>query len=151
VLRAPAGDRAEHPAVLVGVDGGEGSEAVLAFAFAQASSHRLPLKAVLCWESGRLATAAPWRHRQPSSEQAEAWLSEALAGWGEKYPDVRVQAAVLSDHPVPGLVASSRGQSLLVVGTRARRALTGTLLGSVSQGVLHHALCPVAVVPAHLG
>jgi sodium transport system permease protein len=24
-----------------------------------------------------------------------------------------------------------------------------TLLGSVSQGVLHHATCPVAVVPTH--
>ncbi|MGI8664488.1 MAG: universal stress protein [Jatrophihabitans sp.] len=148
VLRAPAGAAAEHAAVLVGVDGTEASEAVLAFAFAHASTHRLPIKAILCWKPARSVTA-PWHHAQRSTELPQSWLSEALAGWGEKYPDVEVHAAVQQDDPVPALVADSLGQSLLVVGTRARHALAGTLLGSVSQGILHHAICPVAVVPTH--
>jgi nucleotide-binding universal stress UspA family protein len=57
-----------------------------------------------------------------------------------------VQAAVIREHPVAGLVDASTAQHLLVVGSRGRHALTGTLLGSVSQGVLHHATCPVAVI-----
>lgn len=48
-----------------------------------------------------------------------------------------------------GLVSESLDQDLLVVGSDGRHASTGTLLGSVSQDVLHHAYCPVAVVPTH--
>ncbi|NDZ98224.1 universal stress protein, partial [Streptomyces sp. SID10116] len=35
----------------------------------------------------------------------------------------------------------------LVVGRRARRAPVGARIGSVAHAVLHHAPCPVAVVP----
>lgn len=150
VLRAPAGEPAERAAVVVGVDGTEAAEVVLAFAFDYASSHRLPLRAVLCWKPWSMASLWPHAHARPSEELPESWLSEALAGWREKYPDVEVHAGVRQDAAVPALVADSLGQSLLVVGTRGRHALAGTLLGSVSQGVLHHALCPVAVVQSHL-
>ena len=57
--------------------------------------------------------------------------------------------AVIREHPVAGLVLASAAQYLLVVGSRGRHALAGILLGSVSQGVLHHATCPVAIVPTH--
>jgi nucleotide-binding universal stress UspA family protein len=146
IPRAPA----ERAAVVVGVDGTEAAEVVLAFAFDHASRHRLPLKAVLCWKPWSMASLWPPTHARPSEELPKSWLSETLAGWREKYPDVEVDAAVHQDAAVPALVADSLGQSLLVVGTRGRHALAGTLLGSVSQGVLHHALCTVAVVPAHV-
>jgi nucleotide-binding universal stress UspA family protein len=74
-------------------------------------------------------------------------LSEALAGWQEKYPDVDVHPAVVRDHPASGLLAAAAAQHLLVVGTRGEHALLGTVLGSVTQAVLHHASCPVAVIP----
>jgi nucleotide-binding universal stress UspA family protein len=56
---------------------------------------------------------------------------------------------VVREHPVAGLVSEAAGAHLLVVGAHGRHALAGTLLGSVSQGVLHHATCPVAVIPEH--
>lgn len=56
----------------------------------------------------------------------------------------------LDAHPAAGLVAASLNQDLLVAGSRGRHTLVGTRLGSVNQGVLHHAYCPVAVVPTYL-
>ena len=147
VLRGVAGPATEHAAVIVGVDGHPGSEDVLEFSFDYASRRSVPLRAVLCWHPDRLSQMM-WRAEPPAPEHAHAWLSEALAGWREKYSDVVVDSGVLREHPVAGLVAASSAQHLLVVGSHGRHAFAGTLLGSVSQGVLHHATCPVALVPA---
>jgi nucleotide-binding universal stress UspA family protein len=46
------------------------------------------------------------------------------------------------------LLDLSGSAQLLVVGARGRGGLSGLLLGSVSQASLHHADCPVLVVPA---
>lgn len=146
VMRGPAA-LADRPQVVAGVQLGAASDPVLGYAFDYASRHRQPLHAVLCWHLDVLAEMM-WRPYPPAPERAQAWLSEALAGWTEKYPDVSLQASVVRDHPVAGLVSASNGQDLLVVGSRGRGSLAGALLGSVSQGVLHHATCPVAVVPA---
>jgi nucleotide-binding universal stress UspA family protein len=146
VVRGPSGLVDERAAAVVGVDAREYSEAALAYGFDYASRRRVPLSAVLCWHPDLLAEMM-WRAEPPAPARAEAWLAEALAGWREKYPDVEVRSAVVRDHAVAGLVAASTAQHLLVVATHSRHALSGTLLGSVSQGVLHHATCPVAVVP----
>jgi nucleotide-binding universal stress UspA family protein len=145
VVRGPAADPAENASVVVGVDGSAAMTAVLAFAFDHASRHRTALHAVFCYSPDLLATAQ-WRSGQPAPERADRWLAEMLAGWQEKYPDVAVHRGVVREHPVPGLVAESHAQTLLVVGNHARHVRGTPLLGSVSQGVLHHATCPVAVV-----
>ncbi|HEV7204182.1 MAG TPA: universal stress protein [Jatrophihabitans sp.] len=145
VVEGPPGDKAELARVVVGVDGSSASDDVLAFAFDHASRHGVPLKAVFCWRPD-LAAVMSWRPEQPAPERAERWLAEAVAGWQNKYPDVAVQRAVVREHAIAGLVLESAAQDLLVVGGNARHARVASLLGSVSQGVLHHATCPVAVV-----
>jgi nucleotide-binding universal stress UspA family protein len=74
-------------------------------------------------------------------------LAEALAGWRDKYPDVVVRRELTHGGARKSLIGATHRAQLVEVGTRGRGGFTGLLLGSVSQAVLHHAACPVAVVP----
>jgi nucleotide-binding universal stress UspA family protein len=73
-------------------------------------------------------------------------LAEALGGLGERYPDVRVHRELVRGRIRHTLIEASAGAGLVVVGARGRGGFAGLLLGSVSQALLHHARCPVAVV-----
>ena len=131
-------------AVVVGVDGSDSTDDVLAFAFDYASRHGRALRAVAAWRH-TLQEVTPW----PApylAEQAELTLVSGLRSWREKYPDVETHREVVHGHPVGALVAAAAGQELLVVGSHSRHTHLQALLGSVSQGVLHHAHCPVVVV-----
>ena len=46
-----------------------------------------------------------------------------------------------------GAVCKDHGMRLIVMGSRGLNALLGSVLGSVSTGVLNHAPCPVTIVP----
>lgn len=136
--------------VVVGVDGSETSQAALAFAFAFASSHHVGLTAVHTWQVDGVEGAAASLTWSPDwtqlGEQERSVVAEALAGYGEQYPDVDVRRHVAQGHPVEELSRLSENASLLVVGTRGRGTVSGWLKGSVSQAVLRAAHCPVAVV-----
>jgi nucleotide-binding universal stress UspA family protein len=140
--------------VVAGVDGSAASTAVLDLAFEEADARNVPLTVVYAWwllPLGGLGPTAPW-HYDPgqAATQARRILSETLAGWSEKYPDVEVRATTRHDmNPVLALVEASRDAGLLVVGSRGRGGFAGLLLGSVSQALIADALCPVAVVRPH--
>jgi nucleotide-binding universal stress UspA family protein len=147
VVSGPQPNAAAPAEVVAGVDGSAATDDVLGFAFDYASRHGRPLRTLFCWRLDPL-TEMEWRLAAPVPERAQRWLAEAVAGWQDKYPDVVVHRAIERDHPAAGLVAASHGQELLVVGAHSRHARIASLLGSVSQAVLHHATCPVAVIHA---
>ncbi|MGW1678188.1 universal stress protein [Saccharopolyspora sp. NPDC002376] len=140
------GERAEAPVferIVVGVDGSECSSRATGFAYDFADRHGAELTAVLACTSPDLG-----RELEPGVvDDCRRELSEALAGWREHYPDVRVKEQVTtSERPAEALLSAAVDADLLVVGTRGRGAIRSTLFGSVSHTAVHYAPCPVAVV-----
>ena len=72
-------------------------------------------------------------------------LAEQLAGWPKKYPDVAVERKVIHQRPAAALIELGHRARMVVVGSRGRGGFARLLLGSVSQTVVRHATCPVAV------
>ena len=145
VVRPRDRQPAKDAEVVVGVDGFERTDDVLAFAFDYASRQQRPLHAVYCWTNEYGPTPRIPQPKVP--ERARRWLAELLDTWAQKYPEVEIRQTVNDNAPTPGLLSVADGQDLLVVGGRtSRHPRLITLLGSVSQGVVHHAALPVAVV-----
>ena len=133
-------DRAPEPGgVVVGID--DGNDAAVRYAADFAQQHALGLHVVYA-HAPLLADMSVFRG------DAERWVAEALAGVLADYPDLEIRSSVHLHRTVDTLVEQSRGQRLLVVGRRRRTRYPALQVGSVSQGVLHHSQCPVAVVPS---
>jgi nucleotide-binding universal stress UspA family protein len=136
--------------IAVGVDGPPAGEATLAFAFEEAALRGARLRAVHVWSDPGTGlggmTPLVYDPDQIAEEQTHR-LNEMLAPWRDKYPEIQVVTEVVHGRPVRILAGASARADLLVVGTRGLGGFTGLMLGSVSHGLLHHAHCPLAVVP----
>lgn len=128
---------------VVGVDGSEHSAAAVDVAFEEAALRGAELRALFVWQPGMLRV---FDEHGPQQE-CRRMLSEIVAGRRARYPEVDLRHELVVGHPVQVLTEASAHALGLVVGTRGRGGFTGMLLGSVSQGVLHHARCPVIAVP----
>jgi nucleotide-binding universal stress UspA family protein len=134
----------QQPAYLVvGVDGSAHSAAAVDFAFEEAALRDAALRALYVWQPGLLGIF----DERASQQECRRLLAETVAGRGAEYSNVELHHELISGHPVEVLTEESAHALGLVVGTRGHGGFAGMLLGSVSQGVLHHARCPVIAVP----
>ncbi|MFI1154939.1 universal stress protein [Streptomyces sp. NPDC020817] len=74
-------------------------------------------------------------------------MEQAREPWRENFPDVPVIEQVEMGSACQALLAAAVGAELLVVGRRLRRSSVGTRIDSMAHAALHHAPCPVVVVP----
>ncbi|MFI9357976.1 universal stress protein [Streptomyces lydicus] len=137
----------EEPFLVVGVDGSAASQAAVDFAFEEAALRGARLRALSVWQRPLLGVL----DEEAALGECRETLYEAVAGRRESHPDVEVHHEVMTGHPVEVLVRESRHALALVTGTRGLGGFAGMLLGSVSQGALHHAQCPVVTVPSRDG
>jgi nucleotide-binding universal stress UspA family protein len=139
--------RMPHPTnapVLVGVDGSSASELATEIAFDEASRRHVDLIALHAWSNKELVEV-PGVDWPAVKAEEERLMSEALAGWQERYPDVTVSKLLVCDQPARALVETSQSAQLVVLGSHGRGRLAGTLLGSVSNAVVQSVRVPVIV------
>ncbi|GHB40349.1 universal stress protein [Streptomyces viridiviolaceus] len=157
VVLVRAGDRPTGEAagreIVVGQQGEpEDSADVLGFAFETAAARGATVRAVRAWSLPPVFAYSPASLKllddagglEPYEKKA---LGEALKPWRERFPDVPVVEHVEIGSAGQVLLSVAGRAQLMVVGRRARRSAVGARIGSVAHGVLHHADCPVAVVP----
>lgn len=140
----------EKPTIVIGFDGTEcGTDSVaLGLRLATATGDRAVIATVYPGEYpiGPGRVDAEWRaevHRRAVevSEQAKALAADS---------GVEVEAITVPAHSAArGLheLAESRSAEMVVVGSTARGALSGTMPGSTGERLLYGSSCPVVVAP----
>ncbi|GAB2730873.1 universal stress protein [Arthrobacter bambusae] len=84
--------------------------------------------------------------RDQAEPRVQALLDSAARNAHETIPGLDLQIRSPIGTSIPGtLLAEAQDASVIVVGTRGRGLVRGTI-GSVAHAVLHHASCPVMVV-----
>ncbi|SES43062.1 Nucleotide-binding universal stress protein, UspA family [Streptomyces sp. yr375] len=157
VVLVRAGDRPSAEAagheIVVGQHGEpEDSAPALRFAFETAAARGASVRAVRAWTLPPVFAYSPGSLKllddagglEPYERKA---LAAALAPWRERFPDVPVVEHVEIGSAGQVLLSVAGRAQLMIVGRRAHRTAVGARIGSVAHGVLHHADCPVAVVP----
>jgi nucleotide-binding universal stress UspA family protein len=132
--------------VVVGVDDSASAQTALRFAVEEAVARHVPLRVIRAWTPVTgLWAETPIVTRAVTTAERQSF-DEVVAGWRAKHPELDIRAEAVVRHPADALTEASATAQLLVVGSRGRGAVRGMLLGSVSQHLLRHAGCPVAVV-----
>ncbi len=137
--------------VVVGIDGSPGSIEALHFAVEEARIRGAALKVVSAWHVPSGVYGSGWSATAVDIDEyrklAQAALDETLAEAGLADSGLAVTPVLREGQAAESLCAEATGADLLVVGSRGLGGFRGLLLGSVSQQVVHHAPCPVVVVP----
>lgn len=132
--------------VVLGYDGSSAANRAAAFAFRHAAALGCGV-VVVGVEAGR---------GEPESREVDPKRSAPGSDTGafhspvivtaESFPDVPVSFVAGTGRPAEVLLSESIDAALLVVGSRGRGGFSGLVMGSVSQKVVAHARCPVAVL-----
>ena len=146
--------------IVLGVDGSPGAAQALEWAVAEAGFRKAALHVVHAWMVPLIdAMPEAWAIGAPTigptdeevyehlAAAARKVLDEALDRAGALDPQLEIVGELAEMRAAPALIAAAEDAELLVVGSRGRGGFSGLLLGSVSAQCVHHAPCPVVVVP----
>lgn len=144
--------------IVVGVDGSANARPALKWAMREAAMREAPLTvltvneiAASFWTGKPVTVPADQLLRENARKAASELVDKTAKELGKSSPaSVDVQA--VNGFAAAELIEASRDADLLVVGARGGAHAGGLAdhmpLGSISNKVLHHAECPVVVVPA---
>lgn len=146
----PVGELIPAPVVL-GLDATEPSTCLLDFALRTAERRGAELRIIHAWHVPPLwspeSNHPGDRQHTEALRQQTLLLQDTLSGWEAKYPSVAVHPRAVFGGAAAVLVREAAPAALVIVGRHIRHPALGRHLGPVAHAVLHHAVCPVAVVP----
>ena len=141
----------QRPGIVVGVDGSPASMVAVDWAARDSAMRNIPLTLVHVanglagtWPQTPTPTGyGEWQRRRGGEvfDNALRIVEEAAPGTGLN----QVQTEMYYSATIPTLVDMSKEAVMVVVGSRGHSAF-GSLLGSVSAGLVQHSRCPVAVI-----
>ncbi|MFD7517522.1 universal stress protein [Streptomyces niveus] len=152
VVRGAGADRQDaFNRVVLGIHDAERSSAATEFAFVEAQARDSRLHAVHAWRPPAYALpdipVPPDLLTETREQQARELLTAALEKSSHRHKSVKVISEVFNGPPREGLLGAAASADLVVIGARRRHTSPALQLGSVNHAVLHHAPCPVAIVP----
>ncbi|MHB9757687.1 universal stress protein [Streptomyces sp. BYX5S] len=140
-----------HGRILLGIGEPEQCSEAVEFAFREASARDCEIDAVRAWrcpahEYADVPVGAGEAEREHRRRATEL-LDEALAAAVAAHPEVRVRRSAVEGPARTTLLHRTSAADLAILGARRRHAHFGLQLGRVGHALLHHAQCPVAVIP----
>ena len=145
---------ATEETIVVGVDGSDESHAALRWALEEAALRGAVVRAIHAWMVPVMASPVGVLPVSVDHDELQASAGDQLRQWitaaqGEvPHHDVPIEAATVEGSSTSALLESAADADLLVLGGRRHGALAGLLLGSVAHQCVHHAPCPVVLVPS---
>jgi len=143
------------PGITVGVDGSHHAQPALDWAVKEAGIRHAPLTVLTVhqvaanhWTGNPVVLPEDEAARENAQQAAEAAAVKAAEGLSEAKP-ASVTVRAVSGIAAQELIKASRDADLVVVGSRGGGGFGELVLGSVSTQVVHHAKCPVVIVPSH--
>jgi nucleotide-binding universal stress UspA family protein len=141
------------PGILVGVDGSHHSERALEWAMKEAALRHVPLTVLTVHQvpAGWLGHGGAGHQEDTAlldqtKASAQEQVDKVLAGLGGPHPEP-VTVRAVDGVPAEALLGAAADAEVVVVGARGTGGFARLRMGSVSDQVAHHALCPVVIVP----
>ena len=152
VVVVHGGDRPARDRVVAAVDVDEPCEDILAFAFNEASRRDAALTVHHVWDEPWIVTYGEDTDMSAQVKAAEEdcalRVDSVVRSWQSRFPAVPVTQRVGTGPAGTVLVESTETADLIVLGGRRHGdGRHGMKLGPVATTVLHHATCPVAIIP----
>jgi nucleotide-binding universal stress UspA family protein len=139
--------------ITVGMDGSANSRRALKWAMREAAVRHCALTVITIhetvasfWTGDPVTTRADEALQHQAREAAVDAVAQEESRLGEARPAV-VKVRAVTGFPAQELLDASGVTDLLVIGARGGGGFHRLALGSVSSQVVHHAECPVVVVP----
>ena len=138
---------------LVAIDGSEGSDAAIDEALELAHEVGAQVTFAFVRKPPSSLLGSPFYERLLCTELETARAVTDAARRKAWEAGVGTRTEILEGDAVDEILsfADNRGADLIVMGSRGRGAFAGTLLGSVSSGVVQHASVPVLVAKERSG